>query len=143
MAPAPRPRHTPRMAHPPLTPAQAESFASGWYAAWNAHDVDAIMACYDESIRHSSPFIKRYNGSDDRELVGLAAVRDYFARALERNPTLRFEPRAVATGLESVILTYQRHSHNTPTGPNGGEPAAEVFFLNERLKIVRSVSHYV
>lgn len=126
----------------PLTPAQAAAFASSWFAAWNAHDLDAIMACYDGSIRHSSPFIKLYNASDDRELVGLPAVRDYFARALERNPTLRFDPRTLATGLESVILTYQRHSHNTPTGPNGGEPAAEVFFLNDHLKIVRSVSHY-
>ena len=130
------------MPQSPLTPAQASSFASGWFVAWNAHDLDAIMACYDGSIRHSSPFIKLYNGSDDRELVGLTAVRDYFARALVRNPTLRFEPRSVATGLESVILTYQRHSHNTPTGPDGGEPAAEIFFLNDALKVVRSVSHY-
>jgi hypothetical protein len=127
----------------PLTPAQAASFASGWFAAWNNHDLDAIMACYDSSIRHSSPFIKRYNGSDDRELIGLPAVRDYFERALARNPTLRFDPRLIATGLESVILTYQRHSHNTPPGPDGGEPAAEIFFLNDSHKIVRSISHYV
>ncbi|HVZ93864.1 MAG TPA: nuclear transport factor 2 family protein [Phycisphaerales bacterium] len=123
----------------PLTPTQSKTFAARWYAAWNAHDIDAIMSCYDPSIRHSSPFIKKYNASDALYLEGLPAVRDYFARALERNPTLRFDPQTISTGLESVILTYRRHSHTTPPR---GELSAEVFFLNDDLKIVRSVSHY-
>lgn len=123
----------------PLTPTQSATFAERWYAAWNSHNIDSIMACYDPAIRHSSPFIKRYNGSDALFLEGIPAVREYFARALERNPTLRFEPRLIATGLESVILTYMRHSHNTPPE---GEVSAEAFFLNDALKIVRSVSHY-
>jgi hypothetical protein len=119
--------------HTPLTPAQAQAFADRWYAAWNAHDIDGIMACYDESIAHSSPFIKRYNGTDDTALVGIPAVRDYFARALVRNPTLRFDPMFVTTGLESVILVYRRMN---------GDLAAEVFFLNAAGNITRSVSHY-
>lgn len=123
----------------PLTPDRARSFADSWYAAWNAHDLDAIMAHYDEQIRHSSPFIKTYNGTDEPALVGIAKVREYFARALERNPTLRFEPEHCATGLESVLLTYKRHSHNTPPG---GEVSAEVFFLTAPGKVLRSVSHY-
>lgn len=118
---------------PPLTPAQAQSFATSWYAAWNAHDIDAIMAHYDETIEHSSPFIKRYNGTDDAAIRGIAGVRDYFARALRRNPTLRFDPMHVTTGLESMILVYRRMS---------GDLAAEVFFLNGAGKVVRSVSHY-
>jgi hypothetical protein len=117
----------------PLTPAQTQSFADSWYAAWNAHDIDAIMSHYDASIEHSSPFIKRYNGTDDPSIRGLAGVRDYFARALARNPTLRFDPLHAATGLESVILVYRRMT---------GELAAEVFFLNARGLVVRSVSHY-
>lgn len=123
----------------PLTPAQSAEFAARWYAAWNSHDIDAIMACYDPAIRHSSPFIKRYSGGDALFLEGAGAVKAYFAHALERNPTLRFEPRLVATGLESVVLHYLRHGDNTPPE---GEVSAEVFFLNDALKIVRSVSHY-
>jgi hypothetical protein len=111
----------------------AGAFADRWYAAWNAHDIDAIMACYDESIEHSSPFIKRYNGTDDLSIKGIAGVRDYFDRALKRNPTLRFDPMHVTTGLESVLLVYRRMS---------GDLAGEVFFLNAAGKIVRSVSHY-
>ncbi len=119
--------------HAPLTPALAHAFAASWYAAWNAHDLDAIMACYDDAIEHSSPFIKRYNGTDDVAIRGIAGVRDYFARALARNPALRFDPLHVTIGLESVCLVYRRMS---------GDLAAEVFFLNSAGKIVRSVSHY-
>jgi hypothetical protein len=117
----------------PLTPLDAAAFAASWYSAWNAHDLGAIMAHYAPAIRHSSPFIKRYNNTDDTELVGIAAVRDYFARALARNPTLRFDPEHLTVGLESVILTYRRMT---------GDLAAEVFFLDAAGRITRSVSHY-
>lgn len=126
-----------RMPTAPLTPEQARAFADRWYNAWNAHDLDAIMACYDPAIEHSSPFIKRYNAGrpdeNDPYLKGIAAVRDYFDRALQRNPTLRFDPMHVTTGLLSVILVYCRMS---------GDLAAEIFFLNDKGLIVRSVSHY-
>jgi len=117
----------------PITPLDAAAFAASWYSAWNAHDLDAIMAHYDRAISHSSPFIKKYNGTDDLALVGIDAVRDYFRRALARNPTLRFDPEHIAIGLESVILTYRRMT---------GDLAAEIFFLNDKGKITRSVSHY-
>lgn len=117
----------------PITPAQAESFAATWYSAWNTHDIDAIMSHYDANIEHSSPFIKRYNNSDDASIKGIVGVRDYFARALDRNPTLRFDPLYITVGLESVLLVYRRMT---------GDLAAEIFFLNPNGKITRSVSHY-
>lgn len=115
------------------TESQARAFAASWYAAWNAHDIDAIMSHYAPNIEHSSPFIKRYNNSDDLSLKGIDAVRDYFARALLRNPTLRFNPEHVTIGLESVTLIYTRMT---------GDRAAEVFFFDKSGKITRSVSHY-
>lgn len=115
------------------TPELARAFADRWYAAWNARDIDAIMACYEPTIEHSSPFIKRYNHTDDKWLVGIDAVRDYFARALERNPTLQFHPKHVAVGHETIILVYTRMT---------GDLAAEVFTLSARGLILRSVSHY-
>jgi hypothetical protein len=126
-----------------LTTAHAQAFADRWFRAWNAHSLDLILACYDPSIEHSSPFIKRYNDAvgrgDEPSVRGLKDLGDYFGRALQRNPTLRFDPVHLATGLESVILVYRRHSHDTPPV---GELSAEVFFLTPEGKIRRSVSHY-
>ena len=121
----------------PLTPAAAKAFADRWYAAWNSSDLDAIMACYDDAIEHSSPFIARFNNSTDSVLRGKAAVREYFGRALQRNPTppgaTRFAPMHLTIGLDSVLVVYRRMT---------GEIAGEVFFLNPAGLIVRSVSHY-
>lgn len=117
----------------PLSERAAREFAASWYAAWNAHDLDRIMAHYAPTIEHSSPFIKRYNGTDDASIKGLAGVRDYFGRALARNPTLRFDPLHLAIGLESVILVYRRMT---------GDLAAEVFIFDAAGKVVRSISHY-
>lgn len=91
------------------------------------------MAHYAPSIEHSSPFIKRYNNSDDTSIKGIEGVKDYFARALVRNPTLKFNPMHLTVGLESVILVYTRMT---------GDLAAEVFFFDAVGKVIRSVSHY-
>lgn len=116
-----------------LTPVDAERFAASWYAAWNSHDLARIMAHYAEGIEHSSPFIARYNGDADcKPLQGKAAVRAYFGRALERNPTLRFDPLHATVGVSSVALAYRRMT---------GELAMETFQF-EGGHVVRSVSHY-
>ena len=112
---------------------KAREFAASWYAAWNAHDIDRIMSHYAAGIEHSSPFIKRYNGTDDTSLKGIEAVRDYFDRALKRNPTLRFDPLHLTIGLESVILVYRRMT---------GDLAAELFAFDEAGSVARSISHY-
>ena len=112
---------------------KAREFAASWYAAWNGHDIDRIMSHYAAGIEHSSPFIKRYNGTDDTSLKGIGAVRDYFDRALKRNPTLRFDPLHLTIGLESAILVYRRMT---------GDLAAELFAFDEGNKVVRSISHY-
>ena len=112
----------------------ARRFAASWHAAWNAHDLDAMMAHYADGIQHSSPFIARYNGDPAcAPLQGKAAVRAYFGRALERNPTLRFDPLHVAVGVDSVILVYRRMT---------GEVAAESFAFDAHGKVIQSVSHY-
>lgn len=125
-----------RERYPPpmrMTDPFARRFAESWYQAWNAHDVRAIMDHYAPTIEHSSPFIKRYNNSDDASIRGFEDVRDYFARALQRNPTLRFDPLHLTVGLESVILVYRRMT---------GDLAAELFAFDDAGKIVRSISHY-
>lgn len=121
-----------------LTNRAAQDFATSWYKAWNAHDLDAIMAHYAEGIEHSSPFIARYNQTAEPTLRGKDAVRAYFGRALKANPTLSFHPHRLALGVETVVLMYTRMT---------GDFAAEMFAFGaegspDAGKVVRSVSHY-
>lgn len=125
----------------PLTLETAHRVMTRWYAAWNAQDLAAIMACYDDSIEHSSPFIARFNAfagaTPEPFLRGKPAVGAYFGRALTTNPTpsgvTRFTPMHLTVGTESVLVLYRRWT---------GELAGEVFFLDSEGLIVRSVSHY-
>lgn len=118
------------------TKESAATFATAWYAAWNAHDVEKIMALYAEGIDHTSPFIARYTPAGEkppRSIKGKAGVKAYFARALAKNPDLKFIPMHLTVGMESVILVYRRMN---------GDLAAELFAFDDTGLVERSISHY-
>ena len=112
---------------------RAAEFAEGWYEAWNAHDLEAILEHYAEDVEMASPLVAALAGRDDGRIVGKVALRDYFAAGLERYPDLRFEPLGLFAGVESLVLHYVSV---------GGRPAAETVFLDEHDRITRYSAHY-
>jgi ketosteroid isomerase-like protein len=108
-------------------------FAEEWYAAWNAHDLDAILDHYADDVEMASPLVATLAGNPDGTIVGKQALRAYFAAGLEKYPELHFEPLGLYVGVGSVVLHY--------VGANG-DRVAETVFLDERGKIVRYVAHY-
>jgi len=113
--------------------AEARRFAEHWYAAWNAHDLDAILEHYTDDVELTSPFVASLAGDESGRLVGKSALRDYFAAGLERFPDLRFEPLELYVGVRSLVLRY--------VGPTGAE-TCEVIFLNDDGKVARYFAHY-
>jgi len=111
---------------------RAERFAEEWYAAWNAHDLDAILDHYADDVEMGSPLVATLAGREDGRLAGKQALRGYFAAGLERFPDLRFEPIDLFVGVDSVVLHYR----------SAGRLSAEVIFLDERDKVVRYLAHY-
>jgi len=101
-----------------------EALAADWYEAWNAHDLDRILSHYNEEVVFISPLIADIAGEGSGRLQGKAALRDYFAKALERFPDLRFEPLLLTTGVDSLVLTYvsvngRRSCEAMVLGPDG------------------------
>jgi ketosteroid isomerase-like protein len=115
-----------------LTPEFAVRFAGEWIAAWNSHDLERILSHYTEDFEMSSPVIVRLMGEPSGTLQGKAAVRDYWAKALARNPDLRFELLEVYCGATSVVIRYRGHRG----------ASAEVFWFNEAGKVYRAAAHY-
>src|SRR5207302_5682697 len=76
----------------PLDDQRAHRFAEKWYAAWNSHDLDAILDHYADEVEMASPLVSRLTGRDDGRIVGKDALSAYFAAGLERYPDLHFEP---------------------------------------------------
>ena len=116
-----------------LSPVQAEEFAYEWISAWNAHDLDGILAHYHEDILFTSPFALELVGAPGGTVFGLPALRAYFARGLEAYPELHFEFRSALPGPGSIAMRYRSV---------GNRDAIEVVELEAGGKVRRSFVHY-
>jgi ketosteroid isomerase-like protein len=112
---------------------RAQQFAEHWYAAWNAHDLAAILDHYADDVEMVSPFVSALTDREDSTIAGKDALRSYFAAGLEKYPELHFEPIELFVGVDSLVLHYR--------GVGGGL-AAEVVFLDSRDKVTRYFAHY-
>ena len=118
---------------PTLSQEQADRLAAEWVAAWNAHDLDAVLAHYDEDVTFASPFVATLTGDESGVIRGRAALRDYFRRALEAYPDLRFDLHAALPGVSSVALHYASVA---------GRTAIETMELDTEGAVVRVAAHY-
>ncbi|HEY7067818.1 MAG TPA: nuclear transport factor 2 family protein [Chloroflexota bacterium] len=116
-----------------LTEERAQALAVEWIAAWNAHDLDVILAHYADDVVFTSPFVGRLMGAGQDTVHGKAALREYFARGLAAYPDLAFELRTVLVGVDSVTLYYRSV---------GGRLAAEVMQLDAAGRVARVLAHY-
>ena len=115
-----------------ITQEFAMSFAKEWIASWNSHDLERILSHYSDDLEMSSPYIVQMAGEPSGVLKGKTAVAAYWARALERLPTLHFELHAVLMGTGSLVIYYN--------GVNG--MAAEMCVFDANGKVSRSHAHY-
>jgi len=116
-----------------VTKEEAWKLANEWIAAWNAHDLDAILAHYEEGIELTSPAAAQLLGRADGKVVGKANLRAYFKRGLEAYPELRFELEDVLWGLNSVVLYYKNQK---------GTRTAEFMEVSASGKAMRVVANY-
>ncbi len=132
--------HAPREdAAPPqvvVGQAAAAALAATWYAAWNRHDLEAVLALYHEDAVMISPVAARLLGCVDGAVRGKPALRSYWGAALQRFPDLRFTPIAVTCGLDGVVLVYR--------GRHGGKQSTvcETLMVGVDGLIVRGRSAY-
>ena len=75
-----------------MTRDEAWTLANHWVAAWNNHDLDAIMAHYEDAVELTSPVAAQLLGTPDGRIVGKANLRAYFQRGLDAYPELQFSP---------------------------------------------------
>jgi hypothetical protein len=115
----------------PLSSEQARTFANERIAAWNAHDLVAILHHYAPAVVLTSPVAARITG--DSTVTGIDALRRYFARGLERFPELRFTLLDVFTGFSSVVLVYANQS---------GTRTAEWMQFNDEGQVIRVAAQY-
>jgi 3-hydroxy acid dehydrogenase/malonic semialdehyde reductase len=98
----------------PLTPAAlpaTEPLAQRWLNAWNAHDLEAIVALHAPDARYSSRGLLARDGRSDT-IEGREALREHFRQCLQQSPRLRFELICDSVGPRTVALEY--HAREVP-----------------------------
>jgi hypothetical protein len=87
----------------------ASRFAQQWVDAWNAHDLDAVLAHFADDVVFTSPVAAQVTPESGGMLRGKAALRAYWSAALARIPDLHFEVVGVYAGVEHVVINYRNH----------------------------------
>src|SRR5215470_18334711 len=97
------------------TESEAKGFARQWVAAWNSHDLDAIMSHYDAAVVLISPVAAKILDDPSGTVEGNAALRNYFERGLELYPNLHFELLDVMHGLFPACLNPPTRNASSET----------------------------
>ncbi|MEZ0609213.1 nuclear transport factor 2 family protein [Fibrella sp. WM1] len=116
-----------------MTHEQATHFANDWINAFNAHDLDAILAHYTEDVVFYSPFIPLLRFNESGCITDKQALKQYFQIGLATYPDLHFTLHHVFVGINTLVIYY--------TSVNG-RLASEVFQLNEDGKARQVFCHY-
>ena len=105
-----------------------------WIAAWNSHDLEAIMALYAPGVIFQTPTAISSLAIPDGRISGADTLRRHFRRGLERRPDLHFYLQRVYTGVRSIAITYSWAD---------GTPVAELHEYDENDLIERVQALYI
>jgi hypothetical protein len=86
-----------------------DTFAQAWVQAWNAHDVEAVLAHFHDDVVFTSPVAARLLPETGGVVRGKAALRDYWVTALAQLPDLHFELVGVYEGESMLVINYRNH----------------------------------
>ena len=90
-------------------PTTNKSIATKWFAAFNAHDLDALLALYKDDAEHYSPKLKVHQHKTNGWVRGKKALRGWWQDAFDRLPELQYEVMGMITDEEQVFMEYIRH----------------------------------
>jgi len=93
-------------------PFDATAFAQSWVHAWNAGDLDAVLAHFADDAVFTSPVAAQLLPETAGVLAGKDAIRAYWQAGLRRIPDLHFTVEAVYVGIDLIVINYRNHVGN-------------------------------
>lgn len=82
--------------------------AAEWFAAFNAHDLERLLALYDDNAQHYSPKLKLRHPATKGLMKGKAALRDWWREAFDRLPGLHYVVQRLTADDQQVFMEYLR-----------------------------------
>jgi ketosteroid isomerase-like protein len=96
----------------PVDHDDAKRFSESWVAAWNSHDLDAILAHFSDDTVFTSPVAAQLLAGSDGIVKGKSALRDYWGQGLAKNTDLHFDVEAVYVGINTIVINYRNQRGN-------------------------------
>jgi hypothetical protein len=87
-----------------------DTFTRSWLAAWNAHDIEAVLKHFSDDVVFTSPMAIRVLNDSDGILHGKNALRAYWITALQRIPDLHFELVGGYFGVSVIVINYRNQT---------------------------------
>jgi ketosteroid isomerase-like protein len=86
-----------------------EAIAHRWFVAFNAHDLEQLLALYADDAEHFSPKLKVHRPETQGLVKGKAALRSWWKDSFDRLPSLHYEVLSLTANAQRVFMEYLRH----------------------------------
>jgi ketosteroid isomerase-like protein len=113
-----------------------KDIAGKWLAAFNAHNLENLLALYDEDAVHFSPKLKARQPSTGGYVKGKPAMEAWWKDALERLPSLHYDLVLLTANDDRVFMEYTRQVEG-----EADMSVAEVLEIKEGKIIASRVYH--
>lgn len=84
-----------------------KDFADQWLKAWNAHDIEGVLAHFHDDATFSSPFARQILPATGGKLRGKTAIRDYWTTGIRAIPDLHFTIEELFVGIDQLVILYK------------------------------------
>lgn len=118
------------------TPQQHTQIAEQWFAAFNAHDLEALLSLYADDAQHFSPKLKIRQPETEGWVRGKEALGSWWQDSFERLPSLQYIPTTFTANDERVIMEYIRK-----VSGDADMMIAEVLEIKDGLIVASRVYH--
>ena len=93
-------------------PNQLQQIAIRWFDAFNAKDLEKLLALYDDEAQHFSPKLKIRQPEKNGLIIGKPAMRVWWQDAFDRLPTLHYKVTSLTANTDRVFMEYIRQVEN-------------------------------
>ncbi len=90
------------------SPVALRDIALQWFAAFNAQNLEELLALYHKDAQHFSPKLMLRHPETKGWVQGKAALRQWWQDAFLRLPSLHYEPTNIIADAHSVFMEYIR-----------------------------------
>lgn len=91
-----------------MTPEKLQSIAFKWFEAFNNHNLENLLALYDDEAEHFSPKLKIRKPETNGLVIGKQAMREWWQDAFDRLPSLQYKVTSLTANRDRVFMEYIR-----------------------------------